>query len=82
MANSGIKLGDKVVDVTSNMVGIVIAHVKYLSGAESYIVQPSTEDENICPREEYVPVEYCKYLSDGVHIKQQPRIGFIAGDGI
>jgi hypothetical protein len=71
-----IKLGDEVIDVTSKVEGVAIGRVEYLSGAVYWIIQPYAGDDNIAPRELYIPEAYAKRKGDGVYVKPKPDPGF------
>jgi hypothetical protein len=79
MSKTVIALGDEIEDVTSKLSGVCIGEVKYLSGAEYWIVQPYTTDDNVMIKHEYVAKGYCRRIGDGVRVNPKPQMGFQAG---
>lgn len=78
MARQGIKLGDKIEDVTAKVAGIAIGRVEYLDGGKAWLLQPQyTEDGNRVPVVE-VQDAYAVRVDDGVHIEPKPPLGFHA----
>jgi len=80
MPSRKIKLGDEIEDVTSRVVGVAIARCEYLSGAVYWVIQPYAVDDNIAPRELYIPEGYAKYKGEGVYPVVKPPVGFHAED--
>lgn len=78
MGKKSIQLGDEIIDVTSKTSGIAIGKVEYLSGAKYWIIQPTTTDDNVMIKQEYVPDAYCEYVSPGVYPKPAKVMGFHA----
>lgn len=79
MSDKGaIKLGDKVQDVTSGLIGIAIGRCEYLSGAVYWIVQPPLDTSGVPQRDQYIPDAYIKRVGAGVYTKPKPEIGFHA----
>lgn len=78
MESNKVKLGDKIRDVTAEVVGIAIGHVEYLDGSKAWLLQPQyTEDGNRVPVVE-VQDAYAVRVDDGVHIEPKPPLGFHA----
>lgn len=80
MSKKGIKLGDEIEDVTSKTIGIATGKVVYLSGAIYWIIQPYTTEDNVTPREVYIPDAYCRWKGDGVYPSTKEPMGFHARD--
>lgn len=78
MNNKSIQLGDEIEDVTTHQVGVAIGVAEYLSGAKYYILQPYVMEDNIAPREVFIPEAYVKRHGDGVYVKPKPPLGFHA----
>ena len=78
MNKKSIQLGDEIEDVTTHQVGIALGHAKYLNGASYWILQPYVMQDNIAPREQFIPEAYIKRHGDGVYVKPKPPIGFHA----
>lgn len=77
-----IRLGNEIEDMVSKVRGIAHGHVKYLDGTEHWIIQPEAV-EGAKVAEIYAPVEYCRYVSDGVHeVQVKKRMGFVAPDRV
>lgn len=79
MPQKKIRLGDEVIDVTLRVEGVAVGRVEYLSGAIYWIIQPYAADDNVAPRELYVPEAYAKRKGDGVYVKPRPLAGFNDG---
>lgn len=78
MSKKGIQLGSEIKDVTTNQVGVAIGRAEYLSGVVYWILQPYVAEDNIAPREVFVPDAYVVRTGDGVHIKPKQPMGFHA----
>lgn len=78
MPKKTIKLGDEIEDVTTGSSGIAIGYITYLSGANYWILQPPTTDDNISIKPDYVPEAYCRRVGDGVYPQPKPPMGFVA----
>lgn len=80
MPKKGIKLGDEIIDVTSNTIGVAIARAEYLSGVVNWLVQPATTDDNEMLAPVWIPDAYCKWHGEGVYPKPKKIMGFHARD--
>lgn len=80
MAKTKIRLGNEIEDIVKKVRGIAHGHIDYLDGTEHWIIQPEAVDGEP-QREVYSPVEYCRFVSDGVlGIETKRQIGFVAPD--
>lgn len=75
-----IKLGDEIEDVTTHQVGIALGFATYLNGAKYWILQPYVMEDNIAPREQFIPEAYIKRRGEGVYVTPKPPMGFHARD--
>lgn len=75
-----IRLGDEILDVTTQLRGICIGQTVYLSGVEYWILQPGAGEDAERPREVLVEKNYCEYVGTGVYPDPAPKVmGFHAG---
>lgn len=78
MNNKSIQLGDEIEDVTTHQKGIALGHAEYLNGGKYWILQPYVMEDNIAPREQFIPEAYIKRIGDGVRVQPKPILGFHA----
>jgi len=78
--SKSIQLGDEIKDVTTNQVGIALGRAEYLNGGKYWILQPQVFEDNIAPREQFIPEAYIKRRGDGVYVTAKPPMGFHARD--
>jgi hypothetical protein len=64
--------------VTTHQVGIALGRAEYLNGANYWILQPYVMEDNIAPREQFIPEAYIKRRGDGVRVQPKPPLGFHA----
>lgn len=80
MNKKSIQMGDEIEDVTTHQVGIALGHAEYLNGGKYWILQPPVTEDNIAPREQFIPEAYVIRRGEGVYIKPKPPMGFHARD--
>jgi len=78
--SKSIQLGDEIKDVTTNQVGIALGRAEYLNGGKYWILQPQVFEDNIAPREQFIPEAYIERVGDGVRVEPKPPMGFHARD--
>jgi hypothetical protein len=75
-----IRLGNEIEDIVSKVRGIAHGHVEYLDGTKHWIMQPQAID-GVKQAELYVPVEYCRYVGEGVLVLPPKKVlGFHAAE--
>lgn len=82
MTKTKIQLGNEIEDIVKKVRGIAHGHINYLDGTEHWIIQPEAVDGEP-QREVYSPVEYCRFVGEGVHaIPVKRQLGFVAPDRV
>lgn len=83
MAKTKIRLGNEIEDIVTKVRGIAHGHIEYLDGTQHWIIQPPVDESGAKMPEIYAPVEYCRWISDGVHtIEVKRQLGFVAPDKV
>ncbi len=75
-----IQLGDEIEDVTTHQVGVALGFATYLNGGKYWVLQPYVSEDNIAPREQFIPEAYVIRRGDGVRVAPKPMMGFHARD--
>jgi len=78
MAVQGIKLGDKIEDVTAKVQSIIIGRIEYLDGSITWLIQPPYSDNGSRIPTVEVQDAYARRVGDGVYIDPKPAMGFHA----
>lgn len=68
-----IKLGDKVEDMVSGLIGIVISEIKYLSECHQLGVKPKVGEDGKMPEVHYIDIAQIKRLGPGVKIPVETK---------
>ena len=69
------KLGNKVKDKVSGLVGIATSRVEYLNGCVQYCVRPPVNKAGELVDGEYFDEEQLSFVSKGVCVKSKPTGG-------
>jgi len=80
MNKKSIQLGDEIEDVTTHQVGVALGYAEYLNGGKYWVLQPYVGEDNIAPREQFIPEAYVIRKGDGVRVTPKPPMGFHARD--